>query len=358
MLLANHVPAGSAGHASSRRSTSFRCHRPALARLPSRAAANAKRDLDHNQYVCKSYGGASASAGTSAGNSRQQLEALRKELKALEEERDTAVATAESCARTCVRLSDMSRLLEDLALEKVKQGDEGGAKQVLQEKKSLKEMIDNSNNKAQANFALAGKLATLIGDKHNQLLDLMGGGAAGVSSASATSSTDAGGSSWPEPAPRPAPLSAARPSSAAGTSSGSWATGAGIGAVGYELPWQKSLLEAQQRVRVAEAEASRMGRLAAMSAEDSIQAARDRLAQRQAEMGVGAGSNGESILQARDRLRRTAEDSIQEARARLREQDAQILEYCRRIVARYRRGEYVTEQELEFAFEQLERRLL
>ena len=36
----------------------------------------------------------------------------------------------------------------------------------------------------------------------------------------------------------------------------------------------------------------------------------------------------------------------------------QILEYCRRIVARYRRGEYVTEQELEFAFEQLERRLL
>lgn len=39
---------------------------------------------------------------------------------------------AESCARTCVRLSDMNRLLEDLALEKVKQGDEAGAKQVLQ----------------------------------------------------------------------------------------------------------------------------------------------------------------------------------------------------------------------------------
>eukprot|EP00198_Chlamydomonas_reinhardtii_P001079 XP_001690414.1 predicted protein [Chlamydomonas reinhardtii] len=196
----------------------------------------------------------------------------------------------------------MSRLLEDLALEKVKQGDDAGAKQVLQEKNSIKEIIDSSNNKAQANFALAGKLATLIGDKHHQLLELMGGA-----------------------------------SSAAGSASGA---------------------EAQQRVRQAEAEASKMGRLAAMSAEDSIQAARDRLAQRQAELGIAAGSSGESILQARDRLRRTAEESIQEARARLREQDAQILEYCRRIVARYRRGEYVTEQELEFAFEQLERRLL
>ncbi|KAG2440701.1 hypothetical protein HXX76_003559 [Chlamydomonas incerta] len=306
----------------------------------------------HGLHVCQSYtGGASASAATT-----QKLELLRKELKALEGERDTAVATAESCARTCVRLSDMSRLLEDLALEKVKQGDDAGAKQVLQEKNSLKEIIESSNNKAQANFALAGKLATLIGDKHNQLLDLMGGTSTGAGSTS-----NAGGRSWPEPASSPAP----RASSAAGASSStSWATGAGVGAGagagvgGYEMPWQKSLQEAQQRVRQAEAEATKMGRLAALSAEDSIQAARDRLAERQAEMGVGAGSNGESILQARDRLRRTAEESIQEARARLREQDVQILEYCRRIVARYRRGEYVTEQELEFAFEQLERRLL
>lgn len=38
-------------------------------------------------------------------------------------------------------------------------------------------------------------------------------------------------------------------------------------------------------------------------------------------------------------------------------QDAVILEYCRRIVARYRRGEPVSEDELEFAFAQLERRL-
>lgn len=62
--------------------------------------------------------------------------------------------------------------------------------------------------------------------------------------------------------------------------------------------------------------------------------------------------------QARERLRRTAEESIAEARERLRAQDTQILEYCRRIVARYRRGEYVSEDELEFAFDQLERRLL
>ncbi|PNW80874.1 hypothetical protein CHLRE_07g333150v5 [Chlamydomonas reinhardtii] len=252
----------------------------------------------------------------------------------------------------------MSRLLEDLALEKVKQGDDAGAKQVLQEKNSIKEIIDSSNNKAQANFALAGKLATLIGDKHHQLLELMGG-----ASSAAGSASGAGGSSWPQPASSPAsraprPASAST-SSTSSTSTSSWATGTGAGAGrGYEMPWQTSLQEAQQRVRQAEAEASKMGRLAAMSAEDSIQAARDRLAQRQAELGIAAGSSGESILQARDRLRRTAEESIQEARARLREQDAQILEYCRRIVARYRRGEYVTEQELEFAFEQLERRLL
>ncbi len=39
-------------------------------------------------------------------------------------------------------------------------------------------------------------------------------------------------------------------------------------------------------------------------------------------------------------------------------QDAALLEYCRRIVARYRRGEAVSEDELEFAFDQMERRLL
>ncbi len=61
---------------------------------------------------------------------------------------------------------------------------------------------------------------------------------------------------------------------------------------------------------------------------------------------------------ARDRLRRTAEESLAQARERLRAQDAQILEYCRRIVSRYRRGEYVAEDELEFAFDQLEKRLL
>ena len=38
---------------------------------------------------------------------------------------------AESCARTAVRLEDMSQLLERLALEKVQDGDEDAARQVL-----------------------------------------------------------------------------------------------------------------------------------------------------------------------------------------------------------------------------------
>ena len=38
--------------------------------------------------------------------------------------------------------------------------------------------------------------------------------------------------------------------------------------------------------------------------------------------------------------------------------DPQVLAYVRRIMARYRRGEYVSEDELEFAFQQLEKRFL
>ncbi|GLI61869.1 hypothetical protein VaNZ11_004379 [Volvox africanus] len=287
----------------------------------------------------KAFGYASQSGygpSTTAQKREAKLDLLRQELKALEDERDEAVRTAESCAKTCVRLTDMSKLLEDLAVEKIKAGDEAAAKLVLQEKNSLREIIDKSNTKAQANFALAGKLASLIGDKHHELVDFLGGSSQGLGEYTQDPGSASRPSSWPD-----------MPSSSSGTSlygsSG-----------GYQLPWERSLVEAQQRVRQAEAEAQRMGKLAALSAEDSIAAARDRLAQ----LGASAGSRSEGILQARERLRRTAEESIAEARERLRAQDAQILEYCRRIVARYRRGEYVSEDELEFAFDQLEKRLL
>lgn len=276
---------------------------------------------------------------------------LRKELRGLEEERDEAVRVAESCAKTCVRLTDMQRLLEDLALEKVKAGDEAGARAVLQEKNSLREIIDKSNEKAQANFMLAGKLAAKIGDKHNDLVALLGQGQGqGGAAAAAPAPASPRGAAWPEP---PGAGSSSYGGSSYGGYGGSTAGSAAGG--GYQMPWEKSIAEAQQRVRQAEAEANRMGRLAALGAEESIEAARERLRQRGA---AGGGSGAESILEARARLRRSAEDSIAAARERLAKQDAALLEYCRRIVARYRRGEAVSEDELEFAFDQMERRLL
>lgn len=56
------------------------------------------------------------------------------------------------------------------------------------------------------------------------------------------------------------------------------------------------------------------------------------------------------------RLNRIAEESIQSAQERLRQQDAEVLAYVRRIMTRYRRGDNVSEEELEFAFQQLEKR--
>ncbi|GFR41702.1 hypothetical protein Agub_g2451, partial [Astrephomene gubernaculifera] len=242
--------------------------------------------------TCRSYAGSGASSSTSGSPRREaQLESLRGELRALEEERDTAVRTAESCARTCVRLADMTQLLEDLALEKVKAGDEAGAKLVLQEKAALREIIEGSNSKAQTNFALAGKLAALIGSKHSQLLELMAvggqtpGAGAGAGAGTATSSSSSssssswaagpsyptngaggaggGGSSWPQP-----------PTTSTSTSTTFSSPGQ------QQLPWERSLRDAQERVRQAESEAAQLGRLAALSAEDGIAAARERLRQR------------------------------------------------------------------------------
>lgn len=58
-----------------------------------------------------------------------------------------------------------------------------------------------------------------------------------------------------------------------------------------------------------------------------------------------------------DRLRRGTEESIREARERLRQQDLRIIKECRAIVERYRNGEYVSEEDLEYAFKELETRL-
>ncbi|PNW80876.1 hypothetical protein CHLRE_07g333350v5 [Chlamydomonas reinhardtii] len=91
MMLSSHVRTRPAVHASAKRSAQLGgrgfARLPPLRVAPVRLAPDAKPGL----HVRQSYaGGASAS-----GASTQQLESLRKELKALEEERDTAVATGE-----------------------------------------------------------------------------------------------------------------------------------------------------------------------------------------------------------------------------------------------------------------------
>jgi hypothetical protein len=82
------------------------------------------------------------------------------------------------------------------------------------------------------------------------------------------------------------------------------------------------------------------------SAEDSIAAARQRMAARERER--------ESTAEAAERLRREDGASLAAAQARLRAADAASLGRLRGVMARYRRGEYVPEAELEAAFRALD----
>lgn len=75
--------------------------------------------------VCASAGGdASGSASTAASSIAQQL-------RELETERAEAISTAETCGRTHLKLEDMSEVLQKLALERVRTGDEDAARQLL-----------------------------------------------------------------------------------------------------------------------------------------------------------------------------------------------------------------------------------
>lgn len=65
----------------------------------------------------------------------------------------------------------------------------------------------------------------------------------------------------------------------------------------------------------------------------------------------------ESVSEARGRIRKSAVESISEARQRIAQQDAAMLARVHELVARYRRGEYVPESEIEWAFKQLETRV-
>jgi len=327
---------------------------------------------------------------------------LTDKLRILETERDEAVKTAESSARTAVRLEDMSQLLERLALEKVQDGDEDAARQVLKEKAAVKEVLSRSQTRAQANFSLAARLAEKIGTHQAELMERLtpqqqqeqrrAASAApsargprsqeipvswenrGGTYRSGTSGSTAGSTSS-RAAASPSSYSTSSSSSGAGSyssggmrsesdsnynssgSSSSSGNSSGMGG-GYEAPWEKSIAQAKERISRAEAEAMAAAKMAAaagqaaawrMPAKETIEEARDRL-------------RAESLSKldaARQRVASSNSSRLQgleEARARLAAQDAAALAQVRELVRRYRSGEYVPEDQLEWAFQTLENR--
>ncbi|GFH28450.1 uncharacterized protein HaLaN_26941, partial [Haematococcus lacustris] len=87
---------------------------------------------------CNSYSSSSPSGSTNSSRSDSALA----ELRALEAERDTAITAAEACSKTGTKLAEMARLLQQLALEKVRNHDEEGARQVLVEKAGVMEALE------------------------------------------------------------------------------------------------------------------------------------------------------------------------------------------------------------------------
>ncbi|MEW5301330.1 MAG: hypothetical protein WDW36_004195 [Sanguina aurantia] len=299
------------------------------------------------------------------------------------------------------REAAMLELLQDLAIEKVQANEEEGAKAVLQEKASIQDILAKSEVRARNNYALAAKLAQKIGEKQNEMLAYVRrANVSGTAPRYEPPRAQPNSYSPPPPPSRPkqdysgsrssdreessdsrrsSSSGGSRDSSSRGYSSGAgddegspsssrregqggfdfgfkngsgsndWMSGGG----GMGMPsWQKGMADAAARVKDAESNANslvRAGWRAMLSAEASIADAKARLKQRESK---------EDILDASSRLRRGTEDSMSEARERLRQQDLKIIKNCRAIVARYRRGDYVSEQELEYAFRELETRMM
>lgn len=63
-----------------------------------------------------------------------------------------------------------------------------------------------------------------------------------------------------------------------------------------------------------------------------------------------------SVAEARSRIRASATESIEAARARIAAEDAAVLRQVHALIARYKAGQYVSEDDLDWAFRQLERR--
>lgn len=64
----------------------------------------------------------------------------------------------------------------------------------------------------------------------------------------------------------------------------------------------------------------------------------------------------QSVSAARSRIRQSATESIEQARARIAAEDAAVLAQVHKLIDRYKAGGYVPEEDLDWAFSQLERR--
>uniref|UniRef100_A0A7R9YRR0 Uncharacterized protein n=1 Tax=Chlamydomonas euryale TaxID=1486919 RepID=A0A7R9YRR0_9CHLO len=203
----------------------------------------------------------------------------------LEEERDAALATAESAAMSAVKLTEMVSLLEKLALRKLREGEEEAAKTVLQEKKSTSDAQNKMSAKASSNYALAAKLAQKIGETQRAMFDEdMPTDAKPTPAPSATSaaSSPLGGSA----APRSSGSSTSDLSSTIPSGSGSASAAASertSGYTGYDSTpkWQQSMEESRARRQAAAA--ADPWNSAQSSVEESIAAAQARLKARVSE---------------------------------------------------------------------------
>jgi len=260
------------------------------------------------------------------------VDQLSSQIKDFERERDEATKSAETLAKTSVKLLEMIDLLDKLALEKVTEGDDDGARRILKEKEEVSLMLEKTKTRAENNYALAAKLAEAIGQKQTELVSLL----------PSTSRAEPSTPSLPLGAPTVPPVYESYKSTS--TSS-----------IPFEPPafgsrlkpkWETSLEAARARIQ-ADAQAANMdARWAVSNAEDSIAAALNRIDMQK-----------QDIMIHRNRIRRTAEQSILEAKERLKKQEEEALDEIKWLMRRYSTGEYIPDYLLDSAFDKLSRRM-
>jgi len=254
------------------------------------------------------------------------------------------MTTADSCAKTGTKLAGVAEMLGNLALDKVRAGDEDGARKVLQEKASVREALDKNTARADANYELAKRLSAKIVEYQELLLF--------TEAAAVTRSMR----SAPPPAPSYTPSIPSAPfAPPPGNIWSPLSTGSSAGSseTGPQWQWQTSLDEARKRLDTQERSAVGEGRRARMGVEEDIMRAKQRIAE------SVQSTVHSSVLEGQQRLRGKSTESgssVVDAQARLKARDEEVLAHVKKVMARYRRGEYVSDSELEFAFKQLEQR--